>query len=113
MSNNDDERKSERSASLGARFGDSETESETAGKDEGDSAGNEPPVRERLNRSMYAGEEVFEEIDLRYEELAVEYRRAYGEKLAKNAVFYPALLRAGVHGTSLESELGLADEEDT
>ncbi len=112
MSNNDgDERKSERSASLGARFGDSETESETAGED--DSAGNEPPVRERLNRSMYAGEEVFEEIDLRYEELAVEYRRAYGEKLAKNAVFYPALLRAGVRGTSLESELRLADEEDT
>ena len=66
-----------------------------------------------MSRRLDALKDERGEVPVEFKDAAVEYRRAYGEKLAKNAVFYPALLRAGVHGTSLESELGLADEEDT
>lgn len=119
-----EDKKAERSASLGARFNTESAADTPATESNAGEAPNKtedtisentsgpPPVRERLNRSMYAGEAVFEEIDIRYEELSLQYRREFGEKLPKNAVFYPALLRAGVRGTSLEVELGLVNDSE-
>lgn len=66
-----------------------------------------------VGRTMYLGSEVVEEIEVKYEEISPRYRREYDEKLEKNAVFYPALLRAGVRGTSVEEELGLVSQNDT
>lgn len=65
----------------------------------------------RVARTLYAGDEVLTEVDIKYEELSPRYRRQHGEKLSKNDAFYPALLRAGLYGTSIESELEL--EEDS
>lgn len=81
-------------------------------RDEDGESGEVPPVRDRAARTMYAGQDVIEEIDIKYEELSPRYRRKHGERLEKNDVYYPALLRAGVYGTSLERELGLDEGEE-
>lgn len=86
----------------------SDPESEQDDEPVEESSGDDPnPVRNRAARTMYAGKDVIEEIDIKYEQLSPVYRREHGEKLSKNDVFYPALLRAGLYGTSLEEELEL------
>ena len=108
-----DDRKSGISESLSKRLDEDEAPEDTEPEPESDSDTDEEnpeQVRQRAARTMYAGKDVIEEIDIKYEELSPRYRRKHGEKLSKNDAFYPALLRAGLYGTSLEAELEL--EED-
>jgi hypothetical protein len=71
----------------------------------------ETTVRERTNINMYLPEEVVDDLQLRYSELNVEWRRAHGEDLPKNAEFYPAVIRAALDDTTVRAELGF-DEPD-
>ena len=65
-------------------------------------------LREDWNgRTIYLPDDDVEELDIRYSEVNVQWQREHGEQLPKNERFYPAVIRAGLSGTSIEEELGL------
>lgn len=65
-------------------------------------------LRDHWNgRTIYLPDELVEEIDLRYQELSLEWQREYGEHLPKNEQYYPAVIRAALQETSIEEELDL------
>ncbi|RLM49629.1 HNH endonuclease [Halorubrum sp. Atlit-28R] len=67
-------------------------------------------LREDWNgRTIYLSDDDVDELDIRYSEVNVEWQREHGEQLPKNEKFYPAVIRAGLSGTSIEEELGLKD----
>lgn len=67
-------------------------------------------LREDWNgRTIYLSDDDVNELDIRYSEVNVEWQRKHGEQLPKNERFYPAVIRAGLSGTSIEKELGLED----
>jgi hypothetical protein len=67
----------------------------------------ETSVRERKNVNMYLPEGLVDELQLRYSELNVEWRRQHGEDMPKNDQFYPAVVRSALEDTTIEEELGL------
>lgn len=64
-------------------------------------------VRERKNVNMYLPEGLVDDLQMRYSELNVEWRRRHGEDMPKNDEFYPAAIRAALGESSIEEELGL------
>ncbi len=64
-------------------------------------------VRERKNVNMYLPETLVDDLQLRYSELNVKWRRQHGEDMPKNEEFYPAAVRAALGESSIEEELGL------
>jgi hypothetical protein len=65
-------------------------------------------LREDWNgRTIYLPDDDVDELDIRYSEVNVQWQREHGEQLPKNERFYPAVIRAGLSGTSIEEELGL------
>lgn len=68
-------------------------------------------VREQRHVAMYLGEDLADDLDLRFDELNLEYRRKYGEKMTKNGEFYPAVARATINNTTIREELGLERDE--
>lgn len=65
-------------------------------------------LREDWNgRTIYLSDELVDELDIRYSEVNVQWQREHGEQLPKNERFYPAVIEAGLSGTSIEEELGL------
>ena len=65
-------------------------------------------IRDRKNVNMYLPEGLVEEMNIRYSELNTKWMREHdGEELPKNQEFYPAVVRAALEETSVESELGL------
>ena len=65
-------------------------------------------LREDWNgRTIYLPDDVVDDLDIRYSEVNVEWQREHGEQLPKNERFYPALVRAAIHETTIEAELGL------
>ena len=67
-------------------------------------------VRERKNVNMYLPEDLVDDLQLRYSELNVEWRRRHGEDMPKNEEFYPAAIEAALGDSSIEEELGLDEE---
>lgn len=67
-------------------------------------------VRERKNVNMYLPETLVDDLQLRYSELNVEWRRRHGEDMPKNEEFYPAAVRAALGESSIEEELGLDEQ---
>ncbi|WP_143095544.1 HNH endonuclease signature motif containing protein [Halopelagius inordinatus] len=70
----------------------------------------DPSVREKTHVAMYFDQELADDLDLRFDELNLEYRREHGEKMTKNGDFYPALVRSVVNDTTVRKELGLDSE---
>ena len=67
-------------------------------------------LREDWNgRTIYLSDDDVDELDIRYSEVNVQWQREHGEQLPKNERFYPAVIRAGLSGTSIEEELGLEE----
>ncbi|WP_336134232.1 hypothetical protein [Natronomonas amylolytica] len=67
-------------------------------------------IREHWNgRTVYLPDGVVDDLDIRYQELSLEWQREYGEQLPKNERFYPAVVEAALEGTSVRSCLGLDD----
>lgn len=64
-------------------------------------------VRDRKNVNMYLPDRLVDDLQLRYSELNVEWRRQHGDDLPKNERFYPAVIRASLDDTTIEAELGL------
>jgi len=85
---------------------------ETAESDEGtesqETSGG--TVRERRNVNMYLPSDQVSDLQLRYSELNVQWRREYDEDLPKNDQFYPAVIQAALEGTSIEEQLPLEDD---
>ena len=66
-------------------------------------------VREKQGVTMYLDPELVEDLDFRFDELNLHYRREHGEKMQKNTEFYPAMVRAAINNTTIEDELELKD----
>ena len=66
-------------------------------------------VRERKNVNMYLPEGLVDDLQMRYSELNVEWRRRHGEDMPKNDEFYPAAIRAALGESSIEEVLGLGE----
>lgn len=64
-------------------------------------------VRDRKNVNMYLPDDLVGDLQLRYSELNVEWRRQHDDDLPKNQEFYPAVIRAGLEGTTVREELDL------
>lgn len=67
-------------------------------------------VRDQKNVNMYLPDDLVSDMRLRYSELELEWRREHDDDLPKNEVFYPAVIRAALEGTSIEAEIGLNGE---
>jgi cytoskeletal protein RodZ len=67
-------------------------------------------VRERKNVNMYLPDDLVSDMQLRYSELNVKWRREHDDDLPKNEVFYPAVISAALKGTSIDAEIGLNEE---
>ena len=85
---------------------------ETAESDEGtesqETSGG--TVRERRNVNMYLPGDQVSDLQLRYSELNVQWRREYDEDLPKNDQFYPAVIQAALEETSIEEQLPIGEE---
>lgn len=66
-------------------------------------------VRDQTHVAMYLPDDLAGDLDLRFDELNLEYRQEHGEKMTKNGEFYPALARAAINDTTLREELGLGE----
>lgn len=96
-----------------------ETEQETDGQtdntgeassgdsDEATQNNSEVPIKDRKSVLMYLPDDVWQELDIRFDELNAEYKRKYGEALEKNRDYYPAVIRAGLTDKDLEDVLDL------
>jgi len=87
-----------------AEMAESEETAETAESEETDEG---ETVRERKNVNMYLPEGLVGDLQLRYSELNVEWRRRHDEDMPKNDEFYPAVIRSALGDASIEEELGL------
>lgn len=61
---------------------------------------------------MYLPEDLHSRLDLRFDEVKLEHKREYGEEIEKNRHFYPALVKAGLEGKTVEEVLDRIDSED-
>jgi hypothetical protein len=96
-----------------ARYDRSESEETTESAETAEtskSKESEETIRDRKNINMYLPETVVDDLQLRYSELNVEWRREHGEDMPKNAEFYPAAIRAALSDSTIEDELGLGDD---
>ncbi|MDL0135107.1 HNH endonuclease [Halobacterium salinarum] len=57
--------------------------------------------------AMYLDEELADDLDTRFKELDLKYKKVHGEGIEKNRDFYPAVARATINNTTVEEELGL------
>jgi flagellar biosynthesis GTPase FlhF len=82
--------------------------SEQSETDESDQAS----VREEYTGVyMYLPEDLRDELNLRFDELNLQYKREYGTSLEKNRDFYPAVIRAALEGREIDDVLdGLQNE---
>jgi len=77
------------------------------GIDEVDYDDSEVPIKDRKSVLMYLPDDVWQELDIRFDELNAEYKRQYGESLEKNRDYYPAVLLAGLTDKDLKEILEL------
>lgn len=61
---------------------------------------------------MYLPEDLHSRLDLRFDEVKLEHKREYGEEIEKNRHFYPALVKAGLEGKTVEDVLDDIDGGD-
>lgn len=98
--------------------GSTDTTSQSAGNtDETEKTGetdntDDAPVREQTHVAMYLPQDLADDLDLRFDELNLEYRKAHDEKMTKNGEFYPALARAAINDTTLRDELDLEEKDE-
>jgi len=82
---------------------------ETAESTESDGTAESGGVRSRKNVNMYLPDDLVDDLQLRYSELNVQWRREHGEDLPKNDQFYPAVIESALRDTTIQSELGLEE----
>lgn len=99
-----------------SRYGQSETaeteeasEASKTSKSEETTETEKTSVKDRKNVNMYLPEELVSDLQLRYSELNLQWRREYDEDMPKNDHFYPAVIRAALEETSVEEQLPVDD----
>lgn len=95
-----DDAKNARKETLNARVQNKANETSTkeqtdkTSKTDKDASNDRPSTKDKTALTMYLSDEQVDTLDLQFQELNLEYRREHGEKLQKNADFYPAVLEA-------------------
>ncbi|WP_157573405.1 hypothetical protein [Haloplanus natans] len=69
-------------------------------------------VRETKARTFYLGTDRLKRLDRLYKEMSLEYEIEFEEDLPKNDAFYGAVIDAVCNRTTIEEELGLADDAE-
>ncbi len=95
----EDER-SERSNRLKKRLNKDKSESKKE-------SGSGESIKDRPSVLMYLPEELHQELDLKFDELNLEYKKETGESLQKNKDFYPAIIKAGLEGKDIKDILDI------
>ncbi|MCD2201395.1 hypothetical protein LPA44_16110 [Halobacterium sp. KA-4] len=100
--------------------GEGQTDNTSSGDDAGDQNNNEDqnsnveeldptipeePIKDRKSVLMYLPDDVWRELDIRYDELNAKHKRQHDEGLEKNRDYYPAVIQAGLTGKDLEDIL--------
>jgi hypothetical protein len=62
-------------------------------------------IKDRPSVLMYLPQELHTELDLRFDELNLQYKREHGEALGKNRDFYPAVIEASLEGKEIKEVL--------
>jgi len=65
----------------------------------------ETTIKDLPSILMYLPEDLHEAVDLRFQEVKLAYQREHGEAIEKNRHFYPALVKAGLEGNTVEDVL--------
>lgn len=68
-------------------------------------------VRDRPSVLMYLPEDLRQELDLRFDELNLQYKREHGEALGKNKDYYPAVVEAALEGKDIEEVLEMNETD--
>ncbi len=82
-----------------------EDSSKTAQTGEGSNISDRPSVL------MYLPQELRDDLDLRFDELNLEYKREHGEPLEKNRDYYPAVVEAALNEDRTLEEILLESDE--
>lgn len=105
MTDKKDERKNVLGGRLNERGGSKASKTDKTSKEESSSKNSKTNVRDKKGVTMYLDEELVEELDMRFQELKLEFRREHGVTLEKNADFYRAMVREAITGEAVEDEL--------
>lgn len=62
-------------------------------------------VKDRPSVLMYLPQDLYEELDLTYDQLNLQCKRKHGDAIAKNRDWYPAVVQAGLENTDRLKEL--------
>ncbi len=100
MAMSEDER-SKRSNRLKKRLNEDKSKSKKK------SGSGESIIKDRPSVLMYLPEELHQELDLKFDELNLEYKKETGESLQKNKDFYPAIIKAGLEGKDIKDILDI------
>jgi hypothetical protein len=109
----DDDEDGDSETSKTSKMAETTETSETAENeqsDESDETAESGGVRERRNVNMYLPDALVDDLQLRYSELNVQWRREHGDDLPKNDEFYPAVIESALRDTTIEGELGLDND---
>lgn len=68
-------------------------------------------MHDRKNVNIYLPDELVEDLQLRYAELNLEYRRKRGEDLPKNQVFYPAVIQAVLGESTIRESIDALEDK--
>lgn len=68
-------------------------------------------VCDRKNVNMYLPDDLVEDLQLRYAELNLEYRRERGEDMPKNQVFYPAVIQAALGESTIRESIDAIEDK--
>lgn len=69
-----------------------------------------PTTGDMTALTMYLYPEQVNELDLRFQEINLKYQREHGEKLQKNADFYPAVFEAAHSNKTVSEVLELTED---
>lgn len=64
-------------------------------------------IEDRKSVMMYLPEDVWRDLDIRFDELNAKHKRQHDEPLEKNRDYYPAVIQAGLTDENLEEFLDL------
>jgi len=62
-------------------------------------------IKDRPSVLMYLPEELHTKLDIRFDELNVQYKREHGRPLEKNRDYYPAVVKASLEGKDVKDVL--------
>lgn len=82
-------------------------EDQDSSKEDREATGSEESIKDRQSVLMYLPDDVWRELDVRFDELNAKHKRQHGEALEKNRDYYPAVIQAGLNDKDLEEILDL------